>query len=483
MRRSLLAALTVPVTAAGLLVPTATVSAEPAAAPDAVTAAEAASTRGAAGAGDPYFPLQGNGGYQVRHYSITLRYAPARDQHLAGTVKIYATSTQRLSSFHLDLRPNMQVSSATVDGRVAGHAQPAASKHELIITPTRTIAAGARFTVVVRYQGSGRSINDPDGSPDGWIKTNDGAFVANEPQGSPSWFPVNDTPTDKATYTVSVNVPKGLAAISTGRFIGHTETATRSTWTWRIAKPIPSYLVTATVGRFGLTLGKTAAGIGYVIAIDPTQRATSGDLLRNLPRIVDYFSRRYGAYPFAQTGAIVDNAPSIGYALETATRPLFPGSPSDQTLAHELAHQWFGDTVTLKRWRDIWINEGFAEFSSWLWDEHVGRTTMRQHLRQLLARPAGDSVWNPPPANPGSNADIFADSVYERGAGALEALRELLHNDRVFFRIMRGWVAEHRYGNATAYQFTQYAAHVAHRNLDHFFRVWLYRKGKPSNWS
>ena len=328
----------------------------------------------------------------------------------------------------------------------------------------------------MHYAGTAGSITDPDGSPDGWIHTNDGAFVANEPQGSPTWFPVNNIPRDKATYSFRVTVPRGYTVASNGAFLRPVRTAGLTTWRYRLDRPVSDYLATATVGRFRMYFGRTGTGVPYRIFVDPQER---GAIVRQkLPKIIDFFSSRYGAYPFGEAGAIVDHAPKVGYALETATRPLFPGTPDELTLAHEFAHQWYGDTVTCRRWRDIWVNEGFAEFSSWMWDQHRGGTTMRQHLRKLLARPAGSSSFEPPPGNPGSAPNIFAGSVYDRGAGTLEALREKVGN-RVFFTIMRKWLAAHRYGNATSHGFAVFAAHVAHRNLTHFFQVWLCRHAKP----
>jgi aminopeptidase N len=242
-------------------------------------------------------------------------------------------------------------------------------------------------------------------------------------------------------------------------------------------------LVTATIGRFVVHTGTTRSGIPYFEAVDPAEASWADHVLPALPRIVDFFSARFGKYPFGSTGAIVDHARFVGYALETATRPLFDRAPDVLTLAHELAHQWYGDDVTLSRWRDIWLNEGFAEFCSWLWDGHRSsphRETAATHLRNLLGVPLSTrDVWLPPPGNPGSAAKIFSWSVYERGAGALEALREKLGN-RVFFRIMRGWLHAHAYGNATVPEFTAYAARVAHRDLDHFFYEWLYKRGKPT---
>lgn len=446
-------------------------------APAAGAAPRPVATPGSVGAGDPYFPRQGNGGYDVAHYGLTIDYRPAT-KRLTGTAVITARATQALSRFDLDLRRNLVVSQVLVNGDPARFSQPADLVQELVITPKAPLAPGRTFSVVVRYAGAVQPVIDPDGSLDGFIPTDDGAFVASEPQGSPSWFPANDTPRDKATFTVAITVPAGLTAVSNGTRVADWTAKGDSHAIWNMAQPISTYLVTATIGRFGVTTGRTPKGIPYFTAVDPTQAAASAPVLAALPSIVDWFSTVYGPYPFGSTGAIVDNAPNVGYALETATRPVFDSAPDELTLAHELAHQWFGDSVTLSQWRDIWLNEGFAEFSSWLWDEHTGGETGAQHLRDLLAEPADSDVWDPPPANPGSGADIFDGSVYERGAGALQALRERV-GDRVFFTILRGWASAHRGGNATVDEFRAYAGKVAHQDLSGLFATWLDAPGKP----
>jgi aminopeptidase N len=438
----------------------------------------ATSTVGAAGAGDPYFPRQGNGGYRIAHYGLAIDYRPAT-HHLAGRAHLVGRTTKALTRFDLDLRHDMTVQSVWVNGAPAAFAQPQAQVQELVITPATLVPSGHALAITVRYAGIVHQVIDPDGSADGFIATPDGAFVANEPQGAPTWFPVNDTPRDKATYRVSVTVPQGLVAVSNGAFLGKSTASGRTTWRWAISNPISSYLVTATIGKFAVRRGTTSSGIPYFDAFDPAEQAAALPVVDQLPQIIDFFSRKYGAYPFGSAGAIVDHARFVGYALETATRPLFDRAPDILTFAHELAHQWYGDDVTLRRWRDIWLNEGFAEFSSWLWDEHRGGMTAHQHLRQLLANPASaTSLWNPPPANPGDAADVFAGSVYERGAGTLQALRQKLGSP-MFFRIMRGWVRRHQYGNAAVPQFTAYATAVSGRYLHHFFYEWLYKSGKP----
>jgi aminopeptidase N len=442
----------------------------------------AAPVAGAVGAGDPYFPRQGNGGYQVDHYGLDLAYNPVTDR-LDATATISATATTALSRFDLDLRRQLAVSAVTVNGAAAAHAQPAALEQELVITPAQPVAAGAAFTVVVRYGGVPPVITDPDGSIEGMVPTEDGVHTVGEPQGSPGWYPCNDTPTDKATYDFRVTVPQGLTAIANGDPVGSPTTAAgRTTFRWHNGEPMSTYLSTVTIGLFEVSTGTTPAGIPYYIAVDPKVAPQSKVQLAKLPAMVDFFQSVYGTYPFSSTGAIVDPAKNVGYALETQTRPIFDRAPDELTLAHELAHQWYGDAVTLERWRDIWLNEGFAEFSSWLWSEHTGQTSAQQFFQRWYAQSGShDYYWNPPPADPGGPADIFAWSEYERGGMTLQALRVKL-GDPTFFRIMRGWYQLHKYGNARVEEFTAYAEQVSGADLHHFFDVWLYQPGKPTGW-
>ena len=239
--------------------------------------------------------------------------------------------------------------------------------------PAHRLRKGATFTVVVRYGGEPKVVTDADGSIEGWIPTKDGAFVVGEPQGSPGWFPCNDTPRDKATYDIRVRVPKGLSAVSNGELASRTTKGRWTTFHWHNGDPMATYLATASVGRFRITTGTTPGGVPYYNAIDPKVAKKSRAVVAKLPAVTDYLASLYGPYPFSSTGVVVDNAPfEVGYALETQSRPTYDRPPDEPTLAHEAAHMYFGDSVTLKRWRDIWLAEGFAEFSSWMWSEHSG---------------------------------------------------------------------------------------------------------------
>jgi aminopeptidase N len=429
---------------------------------------------GAPGLGDPFFPLGGNGGYDVGHYGLTLGYDPAT-RVLDGRAEISATALQDLSRFDLDLR-GLTVASVTVDGRPAAFARDG---QELVITPGRPIGAGSAFAVDVRYQGRPEVVTDPDGSIEGWVPTDDGAFVVGEPQGSPSWYPVNDNPRDKATYDFAVTVPDGLTAMANGVLVSRASSGGRTTWTWRESDPMASYLATATLGRFDLTVGRVA-GVPSYVAVDP--QLAKGQVLSKLPDVIDFYSSIYGPYPFTAVGAIVDSAKVVGYSLETQTKPVFPYVPDEATLVHELAHQWYGDAVTLTTWPDIWLHEGFATWSEWIWSEHEGNKSAAQTFKQLYSTPAQDTgFWNPPPGDPGTAANLFDGTVYDRGGMTLEALREKV-GDPAFFRIMREWAQSNRYKNVTTAQFVALAERVSGLDLGHFFDVWLYQPGKPSSW-
>jgi aminopeptidase N len=434
-----------------------------------------AQTPGAPGAGDPVFPRAGNGGYDVSHYDLQMAIRPRRSR-VAAVVRIEAVATQALSRFNLDFR-GLRITRLTVNGAVAGFSREGG---ELIVTPAAPIAGGAEFEVAVSYRGRPRTIRRPHGFAAGWFRTDDGSLVASEPFGAPGWFPCNDTLRDKATYAFRLTVPRGRKAIANGVLEEITRSARRTTFAWRESDPMLTYLATVATGRFRLKR-RTVAGIPSWTAIDPRERRSAGRSLRRSGRILRLFARRFGPYPFDATGAIVDFKPSLGFALETQTRPVYGSTPPSTIIAHELAHQWFGNAVSPERWSDIWLNEGFATWAEWLWQKRVGGLGPAGMFRFLYGIPARVSeLWRPPPGRPGRKR-LFATSVYLRGGMTLEALRRRV-GDPTFHQILRRWVSEHLYGNATTEEFIALAEQESGRELDTLFEAWLYRKGKPRSW-
>lgn len=430
---------------------------------------------------DPYFPRQGNPGIDVQRYVLSLRY-DVDTRVLTGRATLRLRATEALTEITLDLDRRLTVTGVLVDGRSATFSQPASDVQKIRIVPPMPITEGDAVGLSVRYRGKPAPVIDPDGAVDGWVRTDDGAVVVAEPQGSPTWFPGNDTPRDKATYRMRVVVDRELTAISNGRFLGRQrETRHRVSYTWDQAEPMATYLATVAIGRFDVTRGRTSDGLPLYTGVDPRISRAGVRALEHLPSMIRFFSRSFGAYPFTAAGSIVDHVPDLGYALETQTRPVYSGPVDEDLVAHETAHQWFGNSVTLATWRDIWLNEGFATWAEWFWAEHRGRESAQDRFDRFWQIPADNDFWTVPPANPGGPQNLFDDAVYIRGAMTLQALRDEV-GDEVFLGLLRAWATENAYGTVTSEQFRRFAAEYTGRDLTRLFEVWLDRPSKPRTW-
>ena len=217
---------------------------------------------------------------------------------------------------------------------------------------------------------------------------------------------------------------------------------------------------------------------------------TTGEIARSAlnrqPEIIAFLAGLFGPYPFTSAGSIVDDLRNLGFALENQTRPVYSrgffedratAGASDAVVAHELAHQWVGDLVSVAGWQHIWLNEGFATYAEWLWGEHRGRETAQQRFNQNAARDARSAFWDVAIGTPGKD-NAFSGAVYDRGAMTLHALRQTIGDD-AFFRLLKDWIAAHAGGNVTIDQFTALAEQISGRDLDAFFNTWLYTKSKP----
>ncbi|MEV7119282.1 M1 family metallopeptidase [Kitasatospora griseola] len=434
---------------------------------------------GADGVGDPYYPTLGNGGYDVSHYDIRLKYQPATDE-LEGTATILATATQDLSRFNLDFA--LKVSEILVNGRPATFAT--SGDQELEITPARPLTKGSQATVVVRYKDVPSTV-EKYGGYTAWRRTPDGAVVAGEPVAAGWWFPSNDHPSDKATFDVSVLVPNGTQVISNGVLTGTSSQAGWTRFSWRENKPQATYLATLGIGKFDITRDTTAGGVPVYNAYSKDLGENAGAARASVERtgeLVDWLSTYFGEYPFSSIGGFVPNLPTSG-GLETQTRILYgPGlfarGSNASIVVHELAHQWYGDSVSLSRWSDIWLNEGFAQYAQFLWSEHENEGTAQELADYVYAsRPADDPFWTVEPGDPGDENQLSA-AVYLRGAVAIQALRNTVGDD-TFFRILKGWPTERRYGNATIQDFQAYAERISGRSLGDLLNTWLFTPAKP----
>ncbi|ROO82792.1 peptidase M1-like protein [Actinocorallia herbida] len=433
---------------------------------------------GAAGSGEKYFPGMGNGGYDVAHYGIKLDYDPV-SLALTGRVKITATAKQGLSRFNLDLR-GLLVRSVAVDGKAAKWKRTGAQ--ELVITPAKGIPDGRRFTVVVAYDGKPAQINDDPLGSSGWIATSDGAVALNQPFGAATWFPVNDTPKDKASYDFAITVPQGLTAIANGDFLGRKTAKGKSVYRWRMKQPMSSELSMVAIGKYKV-LRTNTGGLESYTAID-SALAESGQLKKydkKTRSVLRWLSGRFGAYPFTSTGGILDEV-NVGYSLETQGRPVHDWNmkgknPPDDLIVHELAHQWFGDSVTPAKWKDIWLNEGFATYAEWMWTEKNGGATAAQQFKQAYSAGPNADVWKGVLAEPGRD-HIFDNFVYQRGAMTAHRLRVAL-GDKVFFGLLKSWLATGKGGTVSTKEFQAFAERYSGKQLDALFAKWVYKAGKP----
>jgi aminopeptidase N len=434
---------------------------------------------GAPGIGDPYYPNYGNGGYDVSHDDLRLKDQPATDER-EGTATIRARTTRDLSRFDLDFL--LDVSEVRVNGAKAAFAT--SGQHELEITPATPLRKGTPVTVVVRYSGVPSSKSAYGFST--WHRTPDGAIAADEPESAWWWYPSNDHPSDKATYDVSVDVPNGTQAISNGTLRPTSSKQGWTNYTWHQNKPQATYLTTLAIGKFDITTGKTSNGVPIINAYSKDLGDKDGPARASLERtgeIVDWLTGYLGRYPFNSVGGYVPNT-TTGYALETQTRVYyspkqFANGTNTSVVVHELAHQWYGDSVSLKGWKDIWINEGFARYAQWLWSEHEGKGTAQELADQVYAsHPADDAFWTVRPGDPGPD-NQFDIAVYDRGALAVQALRNEVGDD-AFFAVLKGWPKDHAYGNASVADFRAYAEKVSGKPLASLFDTWLFQPSKPA---
>jgi aminopeptidase N len=453
-------------------------------------------TTGSNGVGDPFFPKSGNGGYDVSHYDVTLNYDPKKNKFKGGTATSITgnvTQPDGLTRFNLDYRgPEITELDVTNLDTIVGISSTFERKgQELIVQLDAPLPFGAGFKVDVDYKGRPPELKDPDGSLEGWSPTKDGAFVVGEPRGTPAWMPSNDHPRDKATFELHATVPNNRWVISNGVYEGNEPAGEgKATYHWSEAEPMATYLATATVGKFDVT----QAGR---VSPPPTQQLAAADKSLDYDleaftdlnfEIVDFFAGHFGPYPFSTTGGIVDPAPRIGYALETQTRPIYDSEPSDILVAHELAHQWFGNQITLADWSQIWLNEGFATWAEWWWAEHLGSgQTVEDRVDNLCDTPRSNRrFWNPPPAAVPGPEVMFDGTIYVRGGMALQRLRELI-GDPAFFDLLEDWAAQDPEGaydtNADWIPAVQDHTDVPDPTIDAFFDDWVFDRGKPEGCS
>lgn len=449
------------------------------------------------GIGDVYYEQLGNGGYDARHYTLDFS-VDMETGMVTGTTTMVAEATQNLSSFNLDFQ-GPDLTEALLNGEPVAYER---TNHELTLVLDEPLVAGTLFTSTITYQGEPEPVEPyPRLSISlGWLYDGDVVYVVSEPNGAASWYPVNDHPQDKATYSFRITAPEPYVVAANGILEEVIEGEGVRTYVWESDDPMASYLVTVNIGDYVERTAEGPDGLPIRHYFPASMSAEETAVFDKTGEMIDYFEEVFGPYPFDAYGVIVVDS-DFSLALETQTLSVFGKSILESPriegiAAEELAHQWFGDSVSPAQWRDIWLNEGFGTYSQWLWAEHDQGPEARDELvRDRYRQVAGYDFFDmaevsdeeledalddyfPPPGDPPPD-DLFNGGVYGRGGLTLHALRLRLDDDETFFDILRTYTDRYRYANATTEDFIAVAEEVSGEELEDFFDAWLYADEIP----
>ena len=426
---------------------------------------------------DEYLPKNGNAGYQVSRYELDLDYRVASNR-LSGSATITAVTLTELQQFTLDLSNALTVSKVSVNGKRVD--QFSCRSGKLRIRLGSKLPTGAALSIVVRYGGSPRPLRSLWGNV-GFEELTDGVLVASQPNGAASWFPCNDHPSAKAAYHLQISTESRYQVIANGQLLSRRARASRTVWTYEQREPTSTYLITLQIGSYEMRrLARTPVPIQA--ALPERLRGNFDHDFARQPEMMKLFIELFGPYPLATGYTVVVTDDPLEIPLEAQGISIFGANhcngtrSSERLIAHELAHQWFGNSVTAGQWRDIWLHEGFACYAEWLWSERSGGPSAddlaRLHHAQLRTKPQ-DLLLTDPGAR-----DMFDDRVYKRGALTLHALRERLGSDN-FFALLKDWTSRHRHGTAVTADFTGLAASYSDEPLRPLWEAWLYSTALP----
>jgi aminopeptidase N len=443
-----------------------------------VTSSKKAAKKAAAPCIDPYLPDVGNFGYRVSRYELELEYKVAINR-LSGVATITAVTLASLRTFTLDLSDALAVTKVSVNGKRP--AQFRSSAHKLHIALPEALPAGAAMTITVRFGGTPRPIRSYWGEV-GFEELTEGVLVAGQPNGAASWFPCDDHPSAKASYRIQISTESPYYALANGELLSKRARAGMTTWTYDQPEPTSTYLITLQIGAYERhRLAKN--GVQMHAVLPARLRDNFDQDFADQPKMMKLFVKLFGPYPLANGYTVVVTDDDLEIPLEAQGISIFGANHCDgqgsaeRLIAHELAHQWFGNSVTAKRWRHIWLHEGFACYAEWLWSEDSGGRSADEwarHYHHRLVHSPHDLVL----ADPGPR-DMFDDRVYKRGALTLHVLRKAI-GDQNFFALLRDWTARYRHGTVVTDDFTGLAAHYTDESLRPMWDAWLYSKDVPS---
>jgi aminopeptidase N len=437
---------------------------------------------------DPYFPGQGTGGLLVNHCELDLRYtyfASRPAGTLSGTATIRILPFADLSGLSLDLASALRVESVRVNGAPAAFSRKIPDK--LGITPAAVLPNAEMATLQIAYSGAPQPVTVAGVGAVGWQQAAAPAAPGSAgplslPIGAPTWYPCADHPTLKAPYRISVTAPSELSVLANGTLVGKSAARGTTTWTYANDQPMAGYLAEVRIGDFVVDTAKGPKGVQIRNAYPARLAQQAGYDLGRQAEMISVFDTLFGAYPFDVFGtAALDGLPAAGAAAQTLgllDAALVDGKRSTEDLiAYSLAAQWFGASVSIGTWADIWLTTGFATYGQWLWAERSGAASADSAARAAMARLAAlpaDLVL----ADPGAQR-ILDPRVALRGACFLHALR-LVTGDLTFFQLLALWANRGQGGSATTGDFLQAVPGAfTTQDLTDFMNAWAYATALP----
>ena len=422
---------------------------------------------------DPYYPQRGDPRTDALHYGLRLHWS-ARDEVLRGRARIDLRAAEATQHLLLDLAHGLHVSSVVLDGVDASWTHDGA---HLDVTAPATLPEDSRHILVVSYAGTPHpayhAFTRPDARHLGWHTTRDGgAWTMQEPFGAFTWYPVNDQPSDKAFYDARISTPPGMVGVFNGEMVARHRTGHRQVTRWHLADPASSYLVTLGIGHYVKRTGTGPHGVPLTYWLPRDYTPVELRVARSLSPAMRWLEKHQGPYPFDQGGIL---ATTGGSGMETQTLITLNRSilahRGRAVVLHELAHHWYGDTVTPRTWKDLWLSEGWAMYAQIRWDAEHGGQSMREWRSELAAF---DQELRDEDGPPGAyRKRHFAEgTVYYCAALMLDQLRTKIGPD-AFADLWRTWPQEHRNGNADTEEFISWASARTGVNLRPFLTQWL----------